>query len=425
MEYIVNAINWFGNLPGPVMMFLIFLVINLLLKIKPGKAIRAAFMYAMGLFALSTFAFDVFLGTVSGVANAMVENLGLKMTAVDFGAGVTPIMLSNPLILWAIPIGIALNIVMLVFKLTKTLDVDIYNMLYFWGSAGVLTSVATGGNVLYGILAMIITGILTLKVADWAAPHIHKVLPQYEGISFPYVYSAFYAPVAYWFNKLFDKIPFIRDSKLSADDIRKKLGVLGEPGIIGFLLGIIMSVLGGYGFADVMYTGIKFGASLYFIPLSTKILIEGLNETTTVLTEWARSKFKNREIYIGLDGVVIAGLPESLAVGLLLVPIALLVSVILPGNTVLPIGMLSVGFILVAVFMPFFKMNILKGVLFSFIVVACELYIGTLLAPVYTEIALQAGYEIPYGAIQITNAANFPNLLCVKLFELIQKLFGA
>lgn len=426
MSYIAEVLNWFGKLPGPVMMFLIFLVFNLILRIKPGKAIRAAFMYAMGLFALSTFAFDIFLGTVVGVSNAMVENLGLTMTVVDFGSGVTPIILSNPVVVWAIPVGIALNIVMLLLKLTKTMDVDIYNMLYFWGTAGVLVYVSTG-NFFFAILAIIITGVLTLKIADWTAPHIHKVLPQYTGLSFPYVYSAFYAPVAYWFNKLFDKIPFIRDSNISAETIRKRFGVIGEPGIMGFILGVIMALLGRYGFADVLLTGIKFGASLYFIPLSTKILIEGLNETTTVMTDWVKRKFKDREVYIGLDGVLLAGLPESLAVGMLLVPIALIVSVILPGNKVLPVGMLSVGFILVAMFMPFFKMNILKGAIFTVIVVSCEMYIGTILAPVFTEIAISAGYEIPYGAMQITNAANFPNLLCVKLFELVQyvmSLFG-
>jgi len=424
MNVIINAINWFGALPGPVMMFIIFFVVNLILGIKPGKSLRAAFQYAMGLFALSTFAFDVFLGTVAGVGNAMVENLGLKMTAVDFGSGVTPIMLAEPMILWAIPIGIALNFVMILLKLTKTLDVDIYNMLYFWGSAGVLTYYATGKNVLYGVLAIILTGIMTLKVADWAAPHIHKAAPQYTGLSFPYVYSAFYAPVAYLFDKLFDKIPFIRDSKVSAEDIRKKVGVFGEPGVMGFILGMVMAALGGYDFASILQTGIKLGAALYFVPLSTKILIEGLNETTSVLTQFVQSKFKNREIYIGLDGVVAAGSPECLAVGLLLVPIALLVSVILPGNTVLPIGMLSVGFILVALYMPFFKNNILKGTLFCFIVVACELYIGTALAPLYTEIAVAGGVEIPYGAMQITNAANFPNIVCVYLFKLINGIVG-
>lgn len=422
MDIIINAINWFAGLPGPVMMFLLFSVINLCLRIPVGKAIKGAFMYALGLFALSTFAYDVFLGTVVGVGDAMVQNLGLTKTIVDFGSGVTPFILSNAIVVWAIPIGLALNIIMLALKWTKTLDVDLYNMLYFWGTPAVLVLTATN-NYVFAILSIVLTGVMTLKIADWSAPHIHEALPQYKGLSFPYVYSAYYGPVAYWFNKLFDKIPFIRDSNLTAESIKEKIGVLGEPGLIGFVLGIIMSLLGGYTVTDALQVGIKMGAALYFVPLSTNILIQGLNETTSVLTSWVQNKFKDREIYIGLDGVVLAGTPEALAVGLLLVPIALLVSVILPWNEVLPIGMLSVGFILVAIFMPFFKNNILKGILFCVIVVACELFIGQMVAPVYTQIAMNNGAAIPYGSVEITNAANLPNLICLWLFQFLKGIF--
>ena len=108
MNMIIDALNWFGKLPSPVMMFLLFLVINLILRIGIGKSIKAAFMYSLGLFALSTFAFDIFLGTVVSVGDAMVANLGFTKTIVDFGSGVTPIILANPIVVWAIPIGIAL-----------------------------------------------------------------------------------------------------------------------------------------------------------------------------------------------------------------------------------------------------------------------------------------------------------------------------
>lgn len=422
MEFIVNALNWFGNLPGPVMMFILFLVINLILRIPVGKAIRSSFMYSLGLFSLTTFAFDIFLGTVVQVGDAMVANLGLTKTIVDFGTGVTPIFLSNPIVVWAIPIGLLTNIIMLALKWTKTLDVDIYNILYFWGMPAVLVYIATE-NVAFALLSVVITGVLTLKVADWNAPHINEVLPQFKGISFPYVYSAFYGPVAYWFNKLFDKIPFIRDSNITAGSIKKKFGVLGEPGLIGFVLGIAMALMGGFSFTDALMVGIKLGAALYFVPICTKILIEGLNETSSVLTAWVKNHFKDREIYIGLDGVLLSGMPETLAVGLLLVPIALLVAFILPWNHVLPIGMLAVGFILCGIFMPFFKMNILKGAIFCVVVVTCELAIGQLMAPYFTEMAISGGAVIPYGSIQITNAANLPNLICVKLFEFISTLF--
>lgn len=115
--------------------------------------------------------------------------------------------------------------------------------------------------------------------------------------------------------------------------------------------------------------------------------------------------------------------PEDLALGLLLIPVAILLSVILPWNHVLPIGMLSVGFILVAGFMPFFKMNILKGFVFLFIVITCELAIGELMAPLFTQIAMTAAVDIPWGSVQITNAANMPNLLAL-LFGWLQGIIA-
>jgi len=170
--------------------------------------------------------------------------------------------------------------------------------------------------------------------------------------------------------------------------------------------------------------GIKIGASMHFIPIAMGVLIEGLSETTELLAKWAQDKFKDREIYIGLDAVLAAAEPETLAVGVLMIPIAIVVSLILPGNQTLPVGMLSVGFILMALFMPFFKMNILKGLLFSVVVIAIELYIGTAIAPVYTSLAQSAGVEIPYGATQITNACCLPNLVNVELFKWIGSLSG-
>lgn len=423
MDSVINAVRWFVSLPSPVLMFIIFLVINLSFRMKFTRALKASFLYAMGLFALSTFTFDVFLGTVSGAATAMVERLGLSMTAVDYGVGVTPIIMAKPLVLLALPIGLLTNLAMLALRWTKTLDVDIWNVIYFMGATGVLVFVATN-NLVFSILAIIISMALTLKFADWSSDHIANVLPKFKGLSFPYVYAIFYTPLAYLFNKLFDKIPFIRDSKLSAADVRKKVGVFGEPGMIGFIVGILMAILAGYNFQQIILTGIKVGASLHFIPMTMSVLIEGLSETTSVIAEWAQNKFQGREFLIGMDGVLPAAEPEALAVGALMAPIAIIVSLILPGNTVLSVGMLSVAFILIGLSMPFFKMNILKGLLFSIVVIAIELLLGTIMAPYFTQLAIEGGVAIPYGATQITNACCATNALNVKFFELLARLFG-
>jgi PTS system galactitol-specific IIC component len=403
-------------------MFFIFLIINLLLRMKITRALRSALMYALGLFALTTFAFDVFLGSVGAVASAMIDNLGLSMDTVDFGVGVMPVILNSPIVILSIPVGIGVNILMLALRLTKTIDIDIWNIFYFMGATTVLTYAATD-SVLFALLGAAITMAVTLKLADWSAPFIHKALPKFEGLSFPHVYSVFYTPIAYLFNKLFDLIPGIKKSNLSAEGIREKVGVFGEPGMIGFIVGIVMAAFARYNFGDILLTGVKIGASMHFIPITMSVLIEGLSETTEKLGEWVHNKFKDRELFIGLDAVLAAAEPETLAVGVLLAPIAIIVSLILPGNHTLPVGMLSVGFILMALFMPFFKMNILKGILFSVVVVAIELYIGGAIAPVYTELARSAGVEIPYGAAQITNACCIPNLFSVEFFKIIGNLF--
>lgn len=73
--------------------------------------------------------------------------------------------------------------------------------------------------------------------------------------------------------------------------------------------------------------------------------------------------------------------------------------------------------------MPFFKMNILKGFVFLFVVITCELAIGEAMAPLFTQIAMEASVDIPWGSVEITNAANFPNLLA-WLFAWIQGIIA-
>lgn len=423
MDVVNSIVNWIVYLPTTVLMFFIFLIINLLLKMKIGKAFRSALMYALGLFALSTFAYDVFLGSVGSVATAMIDNLGLSMDTVDYGVGVMPVILANPIVVLSIPIGILVNIIMLALKWTKTLDIDIWNIFYFMGATTVLTYAATD-SVLFALLAAALTMVVTLKIADWSAPFIHKALPKFEGLSFPHVYSVIYTPIAFLFNKLYDLIPGIKKSNLSAKAIREKIGVFGEPGVIGFIVGVLMAIFAKYSFGSVLETGIKIGASLYFIPVTMSVLIQGLSETTEKLSEWVQTKFKNRKLYIGLDSVLAAAEPETLAVGAVMAPLAIVISLILPGNHTLPVGMLSTGFLLIALCMPFFKMNTLKGLLFSIVLIAIELYIGGAIAPVYTALAQSAGVEIPYGAAQITNACCLPNLASVEFFKLIGSLFG-
>ncbi|MGS9064500.1 PTS transporter subunit IIC, partial [Salmonella enterica subsp. enterica serovar Infantis] len=53
--------------------------------------------------------------------------------------------------------------------------------------------------------------------------------------------------------------------------------------------------------------------------------------------------FNGRVVFIGLDTAVTLGHPTTIAVGLLLIPIMLILASILPGNKVLPLDDLQVA----------------------------------------------------------------------------------
>jgi len=419
-DTIRSFLSWFAFLEAPIMMSIIFVIVNLALRMKPGKAIRSALLYGVGLFGLLTFT-GIFANTIAPLGQALVERTGVQMTAIDYGIGIVGVILSNPSVMLAIPIGIALNVVLLMLGWTKTMDLDIFNILIFWGAPFILVLVDTG-SIILATIACILTGAITLKLADWSAPYIHKALPQYKGLSFPHLNAVFWPPLALYINKFFDAIPGFKDWNLDADGIRKRLGVIGDPIIIGLVVGALLAFLAGKDLKDILVTGLSLGAAIHFIPTMIGVLMEGLNATSTVLGNWVRARYPEREIYIGLDAVLTVGHPETLAAGLLLVPLWLLLGIILPGNTTLPFGMLATAYITICLVMPFFRMNVLRGVIMGLVIFAINLYLASMAAPYYTAVA--AAGELPMGASQVTIACCPLWALAVPFFRFIAGIFG-
>jgi PTS system galactitol-specific IIC component len=420
LEFVKSVFSWVAFLPAPLMMILIFLIINLALRMNIGKAFRSALLYGVGLFGLLQFT-GIFVSTISPLSQALVESLGVKMTAIDYGIGIVGVLLSNPSITLIIPIGIVFNLVLLIIGWTKTMDLDIFNIMIFWGAPFILVLIDTGSWLL-AILAGLVTGFITLKLADWSAPYIHKAFPQYEGLSFPHLNAVFWTPFALWINRLFDAIPGFKDWNIDAKSIKKRFGIVGEPIFIGLVLGSLLAALAGKNLKEVLIAGVSLGASIHFIPVMIRVLMDGLNATSTVLIEWIKARYPEREVLIGLDAVLTVGHPETLAVGLLLVPLWLLLGIILPGNTTLPFGMLATAYITVCLVMPFFRMNVLRGVIMGIVIFAINLYLASMAAPYYTAIA--ASGELPLGASQVTIACCPIWAVSVPVFRFIGSILG-
>ena len=100
-----------------------------------------------------------------------------------------------------------------------------------------------------------------------------------------------------------------------------------------------------------------------------------------------KRKFNCNTLYIGMSPAVVIGHPTTLVVSLLLIPVALGLAVILPGNQFLPLASLAGMFYLFPVVLPFTKGNVVKTFIIGLVALAIGLYFVTDMASAFTQAA--------------------------------------
>lgn len=97
------------------------------------------------------------------------------------------------------------------------------------------------------------------------------------------------------------------------------------------------------GFKGCATLMITVAAIMVLFPRMIRLIVEGLMPISDGARKFFQKHFKGREVFIGLDTAVTLGHPTTIAVGLLLIPIMLILASILPGNKVLPLADLPVA----------------------------------------------------------------------------------
>lgn len=389
----------------PVMIF----VIGLVLGARPGRAFRAGVTIGVAFIGINL-VIGLMWTSLSEAAQAIVINTGIQRDVVDVGwPSAAAIAFGSSVGLWVIPVALAVNIVLLFCGLTRTLNVDVWNFWHF-AFAGSLV-VALTGSVGIGIAIAALMAALGLFFADWTAKGVQRFygLP---GISVPHLASAQILPIAIAINWLIDRIPGLRDINLDTDVIQKRFGVLGEPVILGLVIGLILGLIGFWPLpaaemiTKTLKTGINLAAVMLLLPRMVKILMEGLIPVSEAAREFVQRRAGNREINIGLDSAILIGHPAAISSALILVPIAILLSVILPGNRVILFADLAVIPFLIAMAAPVTNGNVFRMVIIGTVTLAIGFYVATALAPLFTSAAVAAGFALPPNAVQITSIVD-------------------
>jgi len=395
---VLKSVGDFLNTLGPtVVLPFIILAVGLAFGLKVTTAIRSGLTIAVAF--VGIFLTVGLLGTtVSTIGESFAKNTGTGLQVIDIGwPAASSLAFGSSVGYLIIPIGIVLNIVLILLRLTKTLDVDLWN---YWHIAfvGALVLYVTD-NFWLAMYAAIVCFVIALFLADWSAPMVEKYfgLP---GISIPHLQSAGYMLLATPFALLLRRVPFLTKLNLNPDMTRRRLGLLGEPMMLGFIIGIILGLAAGQDLGAALGTAINTAAVMLLIPRMVAILVEGLTPLANAARKFMSKRFAGREIYIGMDAAVLIGNPAVIAAGLLMVPVEILMALALAplGNQTLPFVDLADGPFVAALLVPLVGGDLLLTIILGAIVMGIGLWFSTHIAPAITQMVQSTqSLDLPSG----------------------------
>jgi PTS system galactitol-specific IIC component len=418
-DIIKNISDFLMGLGVPLLLPIVITILGLIFGQKFSKALRAGLTLGAGFIALNL-VIGLLINNMVPVVDTMVKNTGANLSIMDVGWGVAAA------IAWGTTAGsivilvcLGTNILMLALKLTKTLNVDIWN---FWNQAFTASVVyLISDSMLLAMLAAAIHTVYELLIADITAKKIQEFY-NLPGISIPHGWAVTSVPIIAAVNWVLDRIPYVKDIHWDEGTIREKWGIFGDPLILGVILGVAVGIFGGL-LSDpvkLLTLGVTIGTAMILIPKVIGFFMEALTPIAMSAKEFMARRFAGREIYIGLDSAVLIGHPVTVAAAVILIPIVLGLSLILPGNRVLPFGDLAALFYFVAM-VPFMSNgNLFRSVISGAVIMSVVMYVCTSFGSALTQMAVSIGYALPEGAVDITamSAGNWVTFLTYQVSRL-------
>lgn len=431
------VIHYIIDMGASVMLPIIIAILSIIIGVKAGKAIRSGIMIGVGFVGMSLIV-DMMNANMGPAAQAMADRLGVSLSIVEVGwPGMSGVTWGSVIATIAIPLSIVVNLIMFATKTTKTINIDIWNVWHMAFTGAIAYAVT--GNLLIGLLGVTIHAALSFKLGDLWAPLLADYF-EMEGITAPHGTSAYMAPVACLIDAVIEKIPGLKKVNFSVEGLQEKIGVLGEPGIIGFILGAIIGLLAGYDLQSALPLGIKMAAVMILMPKIIKCIMDGLLPISERAKTIMHSRFgEDADFYIGLDPAVLLGDAEVVTAGILFIPITLLIAIIMPGNRILPFGDLATIGFFIAIAVAVHKGNLFRTLISGSCIMAMTIWItnqavdwttilgqsvGALEDGATLAAMDQGGCPITYIFTQIFTRESIPGLIIIGGIYVVCMVFA-
>lgn len=396
-----QVFSYIISLGAPVMMPILFTVIGLCIGLGFGRSLKSGLYVGVGFVGLGIVT-ALLTNNFGDPLSEISEIYNLQLKVFDMGWPAAAAVAYNTAVgALIIPICLGINFLMLVTKTTRTVNIDLWN---YWHYAfiGAVAYFVMDGSLAWGYFAAIVCYIITLVMADLTAGRFQSYYKDLDGISIPQPFCQSFVPFAVVICRLLDRIPGFSRLDIDAEGLKRKFGVLGEPLVLGVIVGILIGALACLDVKQILFLGVTMGAVMELIPRITRLFIDGLMPVSEKTKEVVARRFKGKKVFIGMSPALVIGHPTTLVVSLLLIPVTLGLAVALPGNQFLPLASLAGMFYVFPMVLPVTKGNVVKTFVVGLVALAVGLYFVTDMAPDFT-LAANAVYDATQDA-----AAHIP-----------------
>ena len=389
METLSRVVAFIFSFKAYVMLPAIILVVGVCIRMKVGQAALSALRLGVG-FAGIFIAFGFFVQQIAPAVTAMVKTRGLNFPVLDVGwPPLAAITWASPIAPLTIVLVLALNLALLALNVTRTINIDIWNYWHF-ALVGALVQAASG-SILMGLAVTVLVAVYSFFAADWSAPMVERECGLH-GISITTLSINGMLPYAVAADRLLEKIPGVRRISLTPREPVNRYGILMEPMMIGALVGVLFGVLAAYDVKKLLELAINVAAVMFILPLCGGLIGKAMEPVSLQLKSIIQRRFPDKTVlYVGMDGGVIMQNGAVIVTGLLLMPIAIGIAFVIPGNRVLPLGDLANLIAVMSVVVLATRSNVFRAVLIGIPIVAAYLLISTHFAPMYTALSAQVG----------------------------------
>lgn len=410
----------FSTFGAAVFVPVILFIIAKAMGVSGKKAFNSALLCAVGLTG-----FNLVIGSYGGiiapVVNDMVKNSGVNLPALDTGWQSTSVIAYSTSV-GLIFIGLAI-VIQLVLFFTKWTNIfmasDLWNNYSFmvWGSM----IYALTKNMWLALACMVMQLLYVLMFSEVVAKR-WSTHYQYPNCCMTAPHHMEAVPFALAMNWLLGKLG-LNKVKVNAASIQKKFGLFGEPMFIGLLIGALIGIIGEFSalgklasWGTVTSAAVSTAAVMAVFPKVGGIFASAFTSLTDAYKQRAVKSGEGREWYLSVNDAAGYGEPNTLVTGILLMPIMLGLAFVLPGNTILPMLDLVALPYMVEVFVCVSHGNVVKSLISGAIWFSLGLIIASHLAPTFTDVAVNAGFQLPQAGVYIMSFGIMCHPLMAGLF---------